>query len=122
MYPGFLIFSAGMIFLSSVNNGFMLLAAGAAIGIGVGIIQSGGQTVAVNLAPNHRIGMANSTFFSFLDFGVGAGPFILGYFIPYTGYRGLYLIMGISAVFFIFIYHYFHGKNASANTIEPDSI
>lgn len=122
MYPGFLIFSAGMIFLSSVNNGFMLLAAGAAIGLGVGIIQSGGQTVAVNLAPNHRIGMANSTFFSFLDFGVGAGPFILGYFIPYTGYRGIYLIMGISAVFFIFIYHYFHGKNASTNSVETDSI
>ena len=111
MYPGFIFFVSGMILLSQVNSGIMLLSAAALIGVGVGIIQSGGQAVSVNLAPSHRIGMANSTFFACLDFGVGAGPFILGILIPYTGYRGIYMIMGVVASTCIVLYYYLHGKN-----------
>ncbi len=55
--------------------------------------------------------MANSTFFACLDFGVGAGPFILGILIPYTGYRGIYMIMGVAASICIVLYYYLHGKN-----------
>ncbi len=105
MYPGFIFFVIGMILLSQVNSGLMLLFAAALIGIGVGIIQSGGQAISVNATPPHRIGMANSTFFACLDFGVGAGPFILGILIPYTGYRGIYMIMGVVASICIVLYY-----------------
>lgn len=112
MYPGILILVLGMILLGLSSNGIMLLSAGALIGIGVGIVQSGGQAVAVILAPPHRIGMANSTFFACLDFSVGTGPFVLGLLIPLTGYRNIYLIMGSAAFLSIFLYHNFHGKKA----------
>ena len=93
IYPSIVLFGVGLIILSQAQHGMSLLIAGAIIGIGFGTFQSSAQTVAVNLAPNNRIGLATSTFFVFYDFGIGIGPFILGFILPFTGFRGLYVGM-----------------------------
>ena len=114
IYPAIFLFGIGMIILSQAHYGLSLLIAGALIGIGFGTFQSSAQTVAVNLAPSHRLGLATSTFFVFYDFGVGIGPFLLGLILPFTGFHGLYV--GMSAIIFIgiLIYYLVHGKMAAA--------
>ena len=42
MYPAFIIFMIGMIFLSQARHGVTLLVAGACIGFGLGVVQSCG--------------------------------------------------------------------------------
>ncbi|PLS18478.1 MFS transporter [Bacillus sp. M6-12] len=110
MYPAFIMLGAGMLLLSSASHGLTLLIAGALIGLGFGNIQSITQAIAVKLTPSHRMGLATSTFFIFLDAGLGFGPYLLGLIIPKTGYSTLYIIMGIMALTTTILYYFLHGK------------
>lgn len=114
IYPSILLFAIGLIILSQVQHGMVLLIAGAVIGIGFGTLQSSAQTVAVNLAPRNRVGLATSTFFVFYDLGIGVGPFVLGFFLPFIGFRVMYVGMAMIAFIGIIIYYLVHGKKAAA--------
>lgn len=113
MYPAILVFMLGMFLLSQAHEGYTLLFAGALIGLGFGVVQASGQAISVKVTPSHRIGLANSTFYMFLDFGSGIGPVILGLIIPFTGYRGMYLFMGILMFFCLFLYYLLHGSKVT---------
>lgn len=112
MYPSFLLFAAGLAILSQVHQGFFLLLAGVFIGLGYGTFLSSAQAICIKVAPRHRMGLATSTFFSFIDGGVGIGPFFLGLMVPTIGFRGLYECMAVLAFACIFLYYFLHGRNA----------
>lgn len=114
IYPSLLLFAIGMFILSQASVGITLLIAGAIIGVGFGTFQSSAQTIAINEAPRHRIGLATSTFFVFFDFGIGVGPFLMGFILPWIGFRGLYGSMAAIIFVCIFIYYSVHGKKAAA--------
>ncbi len=114
IYPSLALFAVGLFILSQTQNGISLLIAGAVIGVGFGTFQSSAQTIAVNLAPSSRIGLATSTYFMFYDLGIGIGPFILGFVLPFTGFRGMYVGMTVIAIIGILIYYFVHGKKAAA--------
>lgn len=113
MYPAFLVFAIGLILLSQADRPITLLIAAMLCGLGFGIVQSCGMAIALKATPPHRFSFASSTFYVFIDAGSGIGPFILGFFIPFTGYRGMY--MGVAVVTFtcILIYHVLHGRKAA---------
>ena len=114
MYPAFVIFAAGMLLLSSVTTGITLLIAGALIGLGFGNMQSTTQAVAVKLTAPHRLGLATSTFFIALDAGLGFGPYLLGFIIPVTGYRTLFVILAFIILLTSAFYYFLHGKRDRA--------
>jgi hypothetical protein len=58
------------------------------------------------------MGLATSTFFMFLDAGVGIGPFLLGLLIPFTGYKGMYIAMAAVLSACLLFYYLLHGKKA----------
>ncbi|EKN63716.1 major facilitator superfamily protein [Neobacillus bataviensis LMG 21833] len=118
MYPAFIILAVGMVILSAVNTSITLLIAGALIGLGFGNIQSSTQAVAVKLTPPHRMGLATSTFFIFLDAGLGFGPYLLGFIIPITGYSKLYVILGVVALVSSILYYFLYGKKEHAAKAE----
>lgn len=117
MYPAFVFFAAGMLLLSSANTGLTLLIAGALIGLGFGNMQSSTQAVAVKLTSPHRLGLATSTFFIALDAGLGFGPYLLGFIVPITGYRTLYVILAILILLTAVVYYFLHGKKESAERV-----
>lgn len=110
MYPAFILFTAGMILLGFSNNSFTLLLAGALIGLGFGNMQSCTQAIAIKLTPPERMGLATSTFFIFLDAGLGFGPYVLGLILPLTNYSNLYISLGIVVLISTGIYFLLHGK------------
>lgn len=112
MYPAFLLFSIGLIVLSLTHQGMMLLIAGAFVGLGYGTFSASAQAISIKVSPKHRMGLATSTFFIFLDGGIGIGPFLLGLFVPVIGFRGLYTSMAIVVFACIFIYYFLHGRKA----------
>lgn len=116
IYPSLLLFAVGMVILSQSHHGITLLIAGAFIGVGYGTFQSSCQAISIKEAPSNRMGLATSTFFTMYDFGIGVGPFLLGFLIPFTGFKGLFMGMSIFAFILIGIYFLAHGKKASART------
>ncbi len=123
IYPSLTLYAIGMIFLSQIHLGMMLLIAGALLGVGYGTFQSSTQAIAVKKAPRHRVPLATSTYFTIYDLGIGVGPFLLGFVIPFTGYRGLYVTMAIITCVIMFLYHMIHGKHASKrHEVDKDKV
>jgi MFS family permease len=110
VYPGLVLFAIGMLVLSQAQSSITFLVAAAIIGLGYGNFQSSTQAIAIKLTPPHRMGLANSTYFIFLELGLGLGPFILGIMVPLIGYGGLYLSMVVLIVLVIPLYYVLHGK------------
>lgn len=114
MYPALLIFTSSLVLLSRAESGFVLLLAGALVGLGFGTIMSCAQVIATKKVPQHRIGLATATFLFCLDVGVGIGPFLIGSIIPIVGFRGMYVTMAVAVFLSIFLYYFLHGKKAAA--------
>ncbi|RUL54796.1 MFS transporter [Lysinibacillus antri] len=114
MYPAFILFTAGMVLLSFAHNSITLLLAGVLIGLGFGNMQSCTQAIAIKLTPPHRMGLATSTFFIFLDAGLGFGPYLLGFIIPFASYSTLYAILGFVVLASTILYFFLHGNKEKA--------
>ncbi|WP_313469162.1 MFS transporter [Carnobacterium sp.] len=110
MYPAFISFMIGLFLMGGAHNGFMLLLSAVFIGAGFGTFLSSGQTIAIKAAPDHRVGLATSTFLAIVDAGVGIGPSILGALVPIIGYRGVYLSMAGLALFAVGLYFIYNKK------------
>ncbi|AQQ54831.1 MFS transporter [Planococcus lenghuensis] len=110
MYPALFILAAGMLLLSSADGSVLLLLSGALIGLGFGNIQSTTQAIAVKLTPPHRFGLATSTFFIFMDAGLGFGPYLQGFLISQTSYSMLYAILGAVVLATVPLYYMLHGR------------
>ncbi|MED4202921.1 MFS transporter [Neobacillus mesonae] len=121
MYPTFLLFAAGLFLLSIAGSGTIFLLAAVLIGFGFGNIQSCSQAIAVKVTPLERMGLATSTYFIALDAGLGFGPYVIGYIIPLTGYRNLYLIMAIVALASTVLYYFMHGKRKETAAVGADA-
>ena len=104
MIPAFVAFIIGMAILSSVHTPVAMLVSAALLGFGVGTIQSSALALCVRMTPDSRIALANSTFYMFLDLGVGVGPLLLGIAEPVLGYRGLFISMAFVAALALIAY------------------
>jgi len=109
--PGTLLIIIAMLFLAWMNHTWMLLFASMLYGAGFGTIQPAMQAWAVQHAPPERKGMANATFFSSFDLGIGLGAIFFGLIAPIIGYSGIYLIGAGSVVLSILGYLFFTTVN-----------
>ena len=109
-YPALVLYAIGMIILSQMQMPWQLFVAAAFIGLGYGNFQSTTQALTIKIVPREEVGLATSTYFIFLDLGLGFGPLLFGSLIPYVGYSGLYLIMTILILINIFGYYLLHGR------------
>ncbi|HCK63613.1 MAG TPA: MFS transporter, partial [Acinetobacter radioresistens] len=114
MYPAILILAFGLFLLSQVQTASMLLICAGLLGLGFGNIQSVCQTIAVKSTSLERMGLATSTFFIFLDAGLGFGPYILGKLLEYINYSQLYFISSLLALICIALYYLLHGRKVRA--------
>ncbi|RPK14836.1 MFS transporter [Priestia endophytica] len=122
MYPAILIFSVCLLLLSTAQNHFVFLLAGVLLALGYGTIMSAAMAIAIKETPKHRVGLATSTFFIFMDVGMGLGPYLIGTIVPYMGYRGMYLILSGVVLLCLIVYYFLHGKKATARTRVTQSV
>lgn len=104
MYPAIVVLAVGILLLSFCNGSLLMLLSGACIGAGIGVLQSCGLTIAVQASPAEHVGLANSTYYIFMDIAVGFGPAALGLLQPLTGYRGMYVGMALLCAFCLLVY------------------
>ena len=110
VYPCIVLFAIGMLLFSQASAGWMLLLAGAFIGFGYGNFNSIAQTIAVKVTEPHRFGLATATYFILYDIGLGIGPYILGFIVPETGYRAIFVAMVAVIIICIPLYYLLHGR------------
>lgn len=120
IYPAFIIMGIALILLSITHSSWMLLLCAGLLGLGYGNIQSVCQTIAVKSAPLERMGFATSTFFIFLDAGLGFGPYFIGMLLDYIGYEQLYLYSAFAAFSCILAYYLLHGRQSSKNVLAHE--
>ena len=110
MYPAIISFAIGLFVIGQANITLTFLLAAVFIGFGYGNAQSITQALAIKVTPPERVGLANTTYFIALDFGLGFGPFILGSIVGMFGYNGMYLILSVFVLLVIPIYFLLHGR------------
>lgn len=104
IYPSFLLFAVGMLFLSNLHSVTSLIISGALIGVGYGSIIPCFQALAIQSAEKHRSGHATSTFFTFFDSGLAVGAFLLGIVSAKWGYTTLYILCSVIIILTIPVY------------------
>lgn len=110
MYPSLVIAATGFHVLSHVTSPVELLLSGVLIGAGISNLQTAAQTACIRMVTKSRFAPATSTYYIFLDIGVGFGPYALGFTVPSIGYGGLYMAAMAVIVISIPLYYYVHGK------------
>lgn len=106
--PGALMILIAMLLLAWLPNKTILLVAAAFYGFGFGSVQPALQAWAVKDAAENRKGMANATFFSFFDLGVGVGAMGFGILANNFGYHIIYLTSAGSILLAIMYYFYLY--------------
>lgn len=104
--PGTVFIFIAMILLSWLPNMTVMLIAAGIYGLGFGSVQPALQAWAVDKAPGNRKGMANATFFSFFDLGVGLGAMTFGQLASLYGYGSIYKTAAISVLLSMILYIY----------------
>lgn len=108
--PLFVIIAIGLLALAYTSSGWLLLLAGALCGYGYGNFQSIGQAVSLSLVTPSRFAQATSTFFIFMDLGIGIGPYIFGILVSATGYSGMFVALAATSIAAIGLYYTLHGR------------
>ncbi|OHX50276.1 MFS transporter [Cytobacillus oceanisediminis] len=105
--PGAVLILAAMFLLAWLPNSMIMYIAAIFYGLGFGSVQPALQAWSVKEAPANRRGMANATFFSFFDLGVGIGAMVFGQIAHLFGYSSIYMTaagsVGISILLYIWI-------------------
>lgn len=102
--PGTVLIFIAMILLSWLPSTLVMLIAAGFYGLGFGSVQPALQAWAVDEAPGNRKGMANATFFSFFDLGVGIGAMTFGQLAFMFGYDMIYKTAAGSVMFAMILY------------------
>ncbi|CAM4091883.1 major facilitator transporter [Lederbergia lenta] len=102
--PGALLILVSMILLSWLPNSTILYVAAILYGFGFGTVQPALQAWSVKDVAANRRGMANATFFSFFDLGVGIGAILFGQIAHWFGYGAIYSVAALSVLTSILLY------------------
>lgn len=102
--PGTVLILIAMILLAWLPSTAILLVAAGLYGFGFGSVQPALQAWAVESAAANRKGMANATFFSFFDLGIGIGALLFGQIAFLFNYGTIYAVGAVSILVSIIIY------------------
>ncbi|MFD0713288.1 MFS transporter [Paenibacillus sp. GCM10027626] len=94
--PSLVITIAALVILSLSHGLSGVLCAAVLYGIGFGSAQPTLQTAAINLVPSTKKGVANASYFTAMDLGIGLGSIILGLVSQYLGYLYLFAVCALS--------------------------
>ncbi|MFD2830286.1 MFS transporter [Corticicoccus populi] len=109
--PGAVSIIIAMILLAQLWNPAMLFTAAVLYGLGFGSIQPALQAWAVNSAPNNRRGMANATYFSAFDLGVGCGAILFGFVAEVFPYSMIYYLSAASVTVALILFIIMRSRN-----------
>ena len=113
--PGTILIIIGLVLLALLKSQAFLYFGAMFYGLGFGTIQPALQASAINTTPPEKRGMANATFFSSFDLGVGLGAMTFGLVSQYIDYASIYWISATSASLALVLYFILRMSNKFAS-------
>jgi predicted MFS family arabinose efflux permease len=95
---------AGMLLLAWMPSEAVLYIAAVLYGFGFGSVQPALQAWSIEKTAPNRKAMANATYFSFFDLGVGIGAIVFGQIGFLFGYRSIYITAAASIFISMIVY------------------
>ena len=105
IYPALLLMAAAMGCIAFARTDLLLLAGALLLGAGYGTITAACHALAIHCSPLQQVGVATSTYFVLLDFGIGVGPYLLGNLVPVYGFSMVYIAAGMISVLGMLLYY-----------------
>src|SRR5699024_5717100 len=104
LIPAFSFYFIGLVILAFLSSPVMFIVAGIFFGLGYGGLVPSLQTLAVQSTDRERSGYATVTFFTFFDFGIAVGSYLLGIVAVAFGYQNMYLIAAAMTIGILLLY------------------
>ncbi|WP_439743044.1 MFS transporter [Bacillus pseudomycoides] len=108
--PALFTLIAALLVLAMTNGIVGLVITAILYGIGFGSAQPALQVAMIRLASPEKRGIANATFFTAFDLGIGLGSIILGFVSQLMGYQMLFLVCAVSGFISLLIFILFVKK------------
>ncbi|WP_110927027.1 MFS transporter [Bacillus massiliglaciei] len=102
--PAVILILIAMLLLAWLPSNTVLFIAAVCYGFGFGSVQPALQAWSIEKSIPQRRGMANATYFSFFDLGIGTGAMVFGQIGYLYGYRSIYLTAAVSVFLSIVLY------------------
>ncbi|MGZ9815578.1 MFS transporter [Peribacillus simplex] len=102
--PSTVLIMAGMMLLAWMPSEAVLYIAAVLYGFGFGSVQPTLQAWSIEKTAPNRKAMANATYFSFFDLGVGIGAIVFGQIGFLFGYRSIYITAAASIFISMIVY------------------
>nr|WP_234116824.1 MFS transporter [Staphylococcus argenteus] len=115
VYPAFIMLFLSFVCLIISHQSWLILIAGACLGLGYGNLSSAMQSIAIKVSPPIKYGIATSTFYVGLDAGVGFGPSFLGLFSHMFSHSQIFGFMAVLAIITMVVYFFVHGRHVTHN-------
>ncbi|MBO1005698.1 MFS transporter [Pseudogracilibacillus auburnensis] len=102
--PALVITILALIVLGWSTGLFEVLLSAVLYGIGFGSAQPALQAATLRLVHPERTGVANASFTTATDLGIGLGAIMLGWVSQYTSYQQLFTVSAVSVAFALLLY------------------
>lgn len=122
MYPTLVILALCMAAVGLAESNALFAIGGVLLGLSYSTITSSGQALAIHGVPEDHIGLATSTFFIFVDLGVGVGPYMLGSLVPAYGFSSVYFGAAVIALAAIPLYYALIGRTGVFSSKQMERI
>ena len=117
--PSLIITIAALLILSLSRESFGIMASAILYGIGFGAAQPPLLALTLRLVPSNKKGVANASFFTAIDLGIGLGAIILGFVSP-LGYSFLFTVCVVSGLISLLIFISYVRKQLNGlKTLRP---
>ncbi|KKI92763.1 MFS transporter [Bacillus sp. SA1-12] len=124
--PALVITISALLVLGFSTNLLGIIFSAVLYGIGFGSAQPVLQAATISLVNPERTGVANASFSTATDLGIGLGAIILGWVSEYTSYQVLFSVSAVSVVFsllmFIFLVRRLLKKQSLSTLKQPFTI
>ncbi|MED1059012.1 MFS transporter [Bacillus mycoides] len=102
--PALFILIVALLVLAMTNGIVGLVITAILYGIGFGSAQPALQIVTLRLASPEKRGVANATFFTAFDLGIGLGAILLGFVSQLMGYQMIFIVCAVSGFISLLIF------------------
>lgn len=109
--PALCITIGSLLIIGTVSGSLGIILAAILYGIGFGSTQPALQATTIRLVSSNRTGVANASFSTSADLGIGLGAIVLGWFATYTNYQMLFIISSISVACSFLLFNFFVRKS-----------
>lgn len=114
IYPSLVMAIIGFTLLCLAKTPIVMILSALFLGLGIANFQTTVQAVCIKLAKGKFVSQAISTYFIFMDLGIGAGPYLYGLLTPIIGFDGLFASAAAVTGVCILLYYLVYGKKAYA--------